>query len=119
MPCCRTNISLRGFALSGNRHRQTHVEWPALSHLSRMLATNMPRILQGVLAKTTILVVVLQFMETCYGREPLDGFDEFAGKALEAFGTPGMSVAVVQDGKVAFVRGYGRRKLGDDAAVNA
>jgi CubicO group peptidase (beta-lactamase class C family) len=79
----------------------------------------MPPILQGALVKKMVLFVVLHSIETCYGREPLDGFDEFATKALDAFGTPGMSVAVVQDGKVAFVRGYGLRSLGDDASVDA
>ena len=84
-----------------------------------MLATNMPFILQRALVITTILLVVLHSIETCCGREPLDGFDEFAAKALDAFGTPGMSVAVVQDGKVVFMRGYGLRKLGEDATVDA
>jgi CubicO group peptidase (beta-lactamase class C family) len=83
-----------------------------------MLATNMPFILQRALVTTTILLVMMQSIETCCGREPLDGFDAFAAKALEAFGTPGMSVAVVKDGKVVFVRGYGLRKLGDDAVVD-
>jgi CubicO group peptidase (beta-lactamase class C family) len=83
-----------------------------------ILASNMAFILQRALVTTTILLVVMHSIETCSGREPLDGFDAFAAKALDAFGTPGMSVAVVKDGKVVFVRGYGLRKLGDDAAVD-
>src|SRR5262245_37328963 len=79
----------------------------------------MPSIRRRALATTTILLVVLHSFGMSCGREPLDGFDKFAAKALDAYATPGMSVAVVQDGKVLFVRGYGLRKLGDDAAVDA
>jgi hypothetical protein len=42
---------------------------------------------------TMILLVLLHSIEICCGREPLDGFDGFAAKALDAFDTPGMSVA--------------------------
>src|SRR6185312_15121587 len=86
--------------------------WP------KILATKMPFILQRTLVTSTILLVVMHSIKTCCGREPLDGFDKFAAKALDAFGTPGMSVAVVKDGKVVFVRGYGLRKLGDSGAVD-
>jgi CubicO group peptidase (beta-lactamase class C family) len=86
---------------------------------SKMSATNILSVLQRALLTTITLLVVLHSIETCCGGEPLDGFDEFAAKALKAFGTPGMSVAVVQNGKVAFAHGYGRRNLGDDAAVDA
>src|SRR3954471_7594260 len=99
MPSRQTNISRREFAVFGNRRWQTQVGWSASSNnRSKTLARNMPRIPQGVLVKTTILLVALHCIETCYGLEPLEGFDEFAAKALDAFGTPGMSVAVVLDG---------------------
>jgi CubicO group peptidase (beta-lactamase class C family) len=48
----------------------------------------------------------------------MDGFDKYATKALAAYGTPGMSVAVIKNGDVAFMRGYGIRKLGSDAPVD-
>jgi CubicO group peptidase (beta-lactamase class C family) len=71
------------------------------------------------LVATSTLLVALHSIEICCGGEPLDGFDEFAVKALDAYGTPGLSVAVVQDGKIQFVRGYGKRKLRDNAAVDS
>src|SRR5258708_27412550 len=86
---------------------------------STMLVTHMPFVLKRALIITTTLVIVLHSVDKCCSREPLDGFDEFAAKALGAFGTPGMSISVVQDGKVVLMRGYGLRKLGDDAAVDA
>ncbi|HYM12864.1 MAG TPA: serine hydrolase [Bryobacterales bacterium] len=39
----------------------------------------------------------------------LDGFDDFMAKAMQEFQAPGAAVAVVQDGKIVFVKGYGYR----------
>jgi CubicO group peptidase (beta-lactamase class C family) len=45
--------------------------------------------------------------------------DAYVTKALETFDTPGAAVAVVKDGRVVLARGYGVRRLGEPAPVDA
>jgi CubicO group peptidase (beta-lactamase class C family) len=45
--------------------------------------------------------------------------DAYVAKALVAFDTPGAAVAVVKDGRVVLAKGYGRRRLGEPAPVDA
>ena len=40
-------------------------------------------------------------------------------RALQLFQVPGMAIAVVKDGKVMLTRGYGVRRMGDPAPVDA
>jgi CubicO group peptidase (beta-lactamase class C family) len=47
------------------------------------------------------------------------GFDQYVKRVLNTFRVPGMSVAIVKDGKVVLARGYGLRRLGDPAPVDA
>src|SRR6266850_3904883 len=51
-------------------------------------------------------------------REPLAGFDTFVSKAVNDRRVPGLAIAVVKDGQVAFARGYGVRELGKTAPVD-
>lgn len=44
--------------------------------------------------------------------------DAYVARALKEFEVPGLAIAVVKDGKVALVKGYGVRKLGEPAAVD-
>jgi CubicO group peptidase (beta-lactamase class C family) len=44
--------------------------------------------------------------------------DAYVAKALAAFGTPGAAVAIVKDGRVVLVKGYGVRHLGERAPVD-
>jgi CubicO group peptidase (beta-lactamase class C family) len=45
--------------------------------------------------------------------------DAFVTKVLKTFEVPGVSVAIVKDGKVVVAKGYGVRKLGEAAPVDA
>ena len=47
------------------------------------------------------------------------GFDALVAKSLKTFGVPGMGIAVVKDGRVVLAKGYGVRKLGEPAPVDA
>ena len=49
---------------------------------------------------------------------PPKDFDAYMARVLSTFGPPGMSVAIVEDGKVTLAKGYGVRKLGDPAPVD-
>jgi len=46
-------------------------------------------------------------------------FDAIVAQAMKTFEVPGMGIAVVKDGKVVLAKGYGVRKLGDPAPVDA
>ena len=45
--------------------------------------------------------------------------DRFVERVMRAFEVPGVSLAIVKDGKVVTAKGYGVRKLGDPAPVDA
>jgi CubicO group peptidase (beta-lactamase class C family) len=45
--------------------------------------------------------------------------DAIVARAMKTFEVPGMAVAVVKDGKVVLAKGYGVRKLGEPAPVDA
>jgi CubicO group peptidase (beta-lactamase class C family) len=49
---------------------------------------------------------------------PLADLDGYVARVLKAFDVPGLSVAIVKDGKVVLAKGYGIRKLGEPAAVD-
>ena len=44
-------------------------------------------------------------------KEPLAGFDSFVNQALPAWEVPGLSIAVVKNGKVVLAQGYGSRDV--------
>jgi CubicO group peptidase (beta-lactamase class C family) len=49
---------------------------------------------------------------------PPKDLDAYVGRAISTFDAPGMSVAIVEDGKAVLAKGYGVRKLGDPAKVD-
>jgi CubicO group peptidase (beta-lactamase class C family) len=50
---------------------------------------------------------------------PLKGLDEYVAKAMRDWEIPGLAIAIVKDDKIVLAKGYGVRKLGDKAAVDA
>ncbi len=49
--------------------------------------------------------------------DPLVGFDTAVAKAMKAHGVPGLGVAIVKDGKIVLVKGYGVRSVGKPEPV--
>ncbi len=47
------------------------------------------------------------------------GFDALVARTMKTFAVPGMGIAVVKDGKIVLAKGYGVRKLGEPALVDA
>ncbi|MCI0707834.1 MAG: serine hydrolase [Ignavibacteriae bacterium] len=47
------------------------------------------------------------------------GLDKYVAQVMKEFEVPGISVAVVKDGKVLVAKGYGVRKLGESTPVNS
>jgi hypothetical protein len=45
--------------------------------------------------------------------------DSYVGKVMSAFEVPGVSLAIVKDGQTIVARGFGVRKLGETAPVDA
>src|SRR5512137_2178381 len=45
--------------------------------------------------------------------------DAYIARVMKTFDVPGMAVAVVKDGQVVLAKGYGVRKLGEKALVDA
>jgi CubicO group peptidase (beta-lactamase class C family) len=52
-------------------------------------------------------------------QQPPPKFDAYVQRVMRTFSVPGMSVAIVKDGKVLLARGYGVRRMGDPAPVDA
>jgi CubicO group peptidase (beta-lactamase class C family) len=52
-------------------------------------------------------------------RTPPPGFDAYVAHVMKTFTVPGVAVAIVKDGRVVLARGYGVRRLGDPAPVDA
>src|ERR671923_1691154 len=44
--------------------------------------------------------------------------DRYVGRVMKTFSVPGLSVAIVKDGRVVLARGYGVRRLGDSTRVD-
>jgi len=47
------------------------------------------------------------------------GLDDYLAQVMEAFEVPGVSLAIVKDGKPILTKGYGVRRLGDKTPVDA
>jgi CubicO group peptidase (beta-lactamase class C family) len=67
-------------------------------------------------------VVLLAFLATpaqTLAQQPPHGFDGYVKRVMETFTVPGISVAIVKDGKVVLAKGYGVRRMGDPTPVDA
>src|SRR4051812_14505868 len=53
----------------------------------------------------------------CVAAPPAD-LDRYAKRTLETFDVPGMTVAIVEQGRANDIRSYGVRKLGESAKVD-
>ena len=73
----------------------------------------MKRARMSVLA-LAILSAVAAFSQTA----PPADLDAWVARSMQTFEVPGLSVAIVKDGKVLLAKGYGVRKLGEATAVD-
>jgi CubicO group peptidase (beta-lactamase class C family) len=51
-------------------------------------------------------------------QSPPADLDDYVARSMKTFEVPGMAVAIVKDGKVALLKGYGVRKLGEATPVD-
>ncbi|HZW96393.1 MAG TPA: serine hydrolase [Candidatus Eremiobacteraceae bacterium] len=69
----------------------------------------LPRILR--FASVVLALACAAYL--CAQAAPPADLDEYVARALKTFDVPGISVAIVKDGKIVLAKGYGVRKLGD------
>ena len=50
------------------------------------------------------------------GQQAPPKFDAYVQRVMETFTVPGLSVAIVKDGKVVLAKGYGVRRMGEPGA---
>ncbi len=66
-----------------------------------------------------IAFVMLATPLAAAAQQPPPKFDAYVRRVMETFTVPGLSVAIVKDGRVILAKGYGVRRMGDSAAVDA
>jgi len=65
------------------------------------------------------LCILFAFIATAFAQTaPPADLDAWVARSMKTFDVPGLSVAIMKDGKVVFVKGYGVRKLGETAPVD-
>jgi CubicO group peptidase (beta-lactamase class C family) len=74
-----------------------------------------PGRLAGPLA---LLALLLEAPAPAQAPDPLAGFDAYVAQAVRDWEVPGLSVAVVRDGRTVFARGYGVRSIGQPGEVD-
>src|SRR5262245_8509808 len=72
------------------------------------------------LRRSLVVFVALVFLRIAPLAQPAaPDVDALVQHAMSAFEVPGVSLAIVKDGRVVVAKGYGVRKLGEPAAVDA
>jgi CubicO group peptidase (beta-lactamase class C family) len=67
--------------------------------------------------KLSLLIILLCLLITAsFGQADLKKLDAYYAKALKDWDVPGMSIAIVKDGKVIFSKGYGVKEAGKSEA---
>jgi CubicO group peptidase (beta-lactamase class C family) len=69
----------------------------------------------------TLIIAVVFFAASMPSRsQPMNAkqMDELAGRAMKAFGVPGMALGVVKDGRLVYAKGYGVRSVDSSELVN-
>lgn len=78
-----------------------------------MLSYNHMRLMLGLFCLHLLLTPGV-FAQTA----PPSDLDAWVARSMKEFNVPGLSVAIVKDGKVVVAKGYGVRKLGDSTPVD-
>lgn len=64
-------------------------------------------------------VIVLLLSVAAFAQGNIDAFDKYVESARKEWNVPGLSIVVVQDGKVLLSKGYGVRELGKNVPVTS
>jgi CubicO group peptidase (beta-lactamase class C family) len=63
--------------------------------------------------------LVLLLSSSAVAQQPPAGFEGYVRRVMQTFSVPGIAVAIVKDGKVVLAQGYGVRRMGQAAPVDA
>jgi CubicO group peptidase (beta-lactamase class C family) len=69
-------------------------------------------------ATLSLTWVLLAAPGTGSAQQPPADFDDYVERVMQTFTVPGLSVAIVKDGKVVLAKGYGVRRMGDPTPVD-
>src|SRR5512144_1925652 len=61
---------------------------------------------------TALACLMASFVSGAAAQQPPPKFDVYVQRVMQTFTVPGLSVAIVKDGKVVLARGYGVRRMG-------
>src|SRR6185436_17087108 len=64
-------------------------------------------------------ILILVVAASAFGQNKVEDFDKYAEAARQEWKVPGMTITIVQDGKVILAKGYGVRELGKTTPVDA
>src|SRR5215217_670757 len=64
-------------------------------------------------------LIILAAPVTATAQQAPPDFDNYVRRVMQSFTVPGLSVAIVKDGKVVLAKGYGVRRMGDSTPVDA
>jgi CubicO group peptidase (beta-lactamase class C family) len=67
----------------------------------------------------SVLSALTVFSAPAAAQQPPPDFDNYVKRVMQTFTVPGLSVAIVKDGKVVLAKGYGVRRMGDPTPVDA
>jgi CubicO group peptidase (beta-lactamase class C family) len=68
---------------------------------------------------TVVCAILVATPVSTHAQQPPPKFDEYVRRVMQTFTVPGLSVAIVKDGRVVLAKGYGVRRIGDPAPVDA
>lgn len=71
------------------------------------------------LSKLAFLLILTSGFYTTFAAQPLADFNTFVEETRQVYGVPGVAVAVVKDGEIVFLSGFGVREVGQTGAVDA
>jgi len=85
-----------------------------------MLRLPLPRRFSRILVAFPVAVFLTWSMsaQTAPAPAPPSDLDAYVATAMTTFEVPGLSLAIVKDGKIVLAKGYGIRKLGDSTPVD-
>src|SRR6476646_9341641 len=66
-----------------------------------------------------VLICLVAFSAIAAGTAPVSALDSYIAAAMRTFEVPGLAVTVVKDGEVVLTKGYGVRRAGEPAPVDA
>jgi CubicO group peptidase (beta-lactamase class C family) len=76
-----------------------------------------PRLIAGGVALALISGASIAAAQTPPATPPPPNLDHYVARAMQAFGEPGLSLAIVQNGKTVIAKGYGVRSIATRAPV--